>query len=93
MTKDTTIRRKRLLYQAQHRGFKEADLIIGHFAASEIGAMTEADLDEFEALLAFPDHDLYGWITGDGEPPSGVGGPVFLRLRNFDVSKITAPRD
>lgn len=93
MTSDTATRRKRLLYQAQHRGFKEADLIIGNFAADELGAMSEADLDEFEALLAFNDHDLYRWILGEGEPPEGVAGPVFKRLRKFDVAKFTAPRD
>lgn len=90
---ETQIRRKRLLYQAQHRGFKEADLIIGHFAAEALAGMSDMELDEFERLLAFSDHDLYAWITGDAEPPANVYGPVFTRLCAFDIAKITAPRD
>ena len=83
-------RRKRLLYQAQHRGFKEADLVIGGFAAAHLTGMSESELDEFEALLAFPDHDLYAWITG-GDAPADIAGPVFEKMRAFDVSLITAP--
>ncbi|MEQ8936114.1 MAG: succinate dehydrogenase assembly factor 2 [Amphiplicatus sp.] len=84
-------RRKRLLYQAQHRGFKEADLMIGGFAAAHLAGMSESELDEFEALLAFPDHDLYAWITGGGNAPANVAGPVLENMRAFDVSLITAP--
>lgn len=87
------IRRKRLLYQAGHRGFKEADLILGNFAAEALSAMGAAELDEFEALLAQPDHDLYVWITGLRAAPTELDGPVFRRLRAFDISRITAPRD
>lgn len=90
---DENIRRKRLLYQAQHRGFKEADLLIGGFAAASLSAMSAGELDEFEILLAHPDHDLYLWITGKGAAPAELIGPVFQRLCAFDVSKITAPRD
>jgi antitoxin CptB len=93
MKETDDIRRKRLLYQAQHRGFKEADLILGHFAAEALPAMSAADLDEFEALLARPDHDLYLWVTGVNAAPAELDGPLFRRLRAFDISKITAPRD
>ena len=86
------IRRKRLLYQAQHRGFKEADLKIGGFAAANLAAMNEAELDEFEALLSFPDHDLYGWLIGNAPRPANVTGPVFLRMQAFDVAGLIAPR-
>lgn len=80
------VRRKRLLYRAQHRGFKEADLLIGGFAAANLAAMTDADLDAFEALLAHPDHDLYAWIRGEAPPPAEAQGPVLDALRNFDVA-------
>lgn len=92
-SENTGVRRKRLLYQAQHRGFKEADLIIGGFAAASLPTMSEAELDEFEALLSVPDQELYLWITGVAEAPPAFSGPVLQRLRAFDVSKITAPRD
>lgn len=84
-------RRKRLLYLATHRGFREADLIIGGFAASNLHAMPECELAEFEALLSASDHDLYAWATGAAEPPPSMRGPVLDRLRKFDVA--TAIRD
>lgn len=93
MNKTDSTRRKRLLYQAQHRGFKEADLILGSFAAASLSAMSAGELDEFETLLALPDHDLYLWVTGGGAAPAELIGPVFRCLRAFDVSKITAPRN
>lgn len=85
-------RRKRLLYRAMHRGFKEADLIIGGFASAHVFAMSAADLDEFEALLALPDHDLYAFLKGGREPPANMIGPVFERMRDFDVAALTAPK-
>ncbi|MEM6414086.1 MAG: succinate dehydrogenase assembly factor 2 [Pseudomonadota bacterium] len=85
-------RRKRLLYRAKYRGFREADFLIGGFAADNIWDMTEAELDEFEELLAMSDHDLYNWASGRSEPPANVSGPVFKRLCAFDVSKLTAPK-
>jgi antitoxin CptB len=89
----TDVRRKRLLYRAMHRGFKEADLVVGGFATAHIAAMSEGELDEFEALLSLPDHDLYAFLKGGREPPANLVGRVFERMRDFDVAAITAPRE
>jgi antitoxin CptB len=86
MTAPLDTRRKRLLYVAQHRGFKEADLVIGGFAAAHIETMSEAELDEFEALLQLPDPDLYAWIKGGEPAPDEIRGPVFEQMRAFDAS-------
>ena len=86
MTETTDIRRKRLLYQASYRGFKEADLLIGGFAKAHLAGMSEAELDEFEALLKLNDRELYDWATGKREAPANVSGPVFERLRAFDLT-------
>ncbi len=78
-------RRKKLLYRATYRGFKEADLLIGGFAAAHIQHLSEPELDEFEALLDLSDRELYDWATGKAEPPANVLGPVFERLRCFKL--------
>ena len=80
---DLEIRRKKLLYRASYRGFKEADILIGSFARACLADMTESDLDEFEALLALNDRDLYDWATGKREAPANIGGAVFRKLRSF----------
>lgn len=86
MTDDLDARRRKLLYRASYRGFKEADLLVGGFAQAHLGAMDAAELDEFEALLNVNDRDLYDWSTGKGEPPANLDGPVFARLRAFRLT-------
>ena len=82
-------RRKKLLYRATYRGFKEADLLIGGFAAAHIQDLSEPELDEFEALLGLGDRELYDWATGKAQPPARVLGPVFERLRRFKLQPST----
>ncbi len=79
-------RRKKLLYQASYRGFKEADLLIGGFAKAHLSSMSEAELDEFEALLNCNDRELYAWATGDAAPPAEYQGPALEKLQAFDVA-------
>ena len=74
-------RRKRLLFRAQRRGFKEVDLIFGTFAAEELAGMSEAELDEFEALLIAPDQEVYAWLRGAEPAPAEYDTPLFTRLK------------
>jgi antitoxin CptB len=74
-------RRRRILFRAWRRGMREMDLVMGHFADREIAAMSEAELDEFEALLEAPDPVVLGWITGETPLPSERDTRLFARLR------------
>jgi antitoxin CptB len=56
------IRRKRLLWRASHRGIREMDILVGGFARQSLAAMSAAELDEFEAVIAHPDNDLFDWL-------------------------------
>ncbi len=85
MGNERDTRRKKLLYRANYRGFKEADILIGTFARRFLDEMSDGELDEFEALLAVNDRDLYEWATGKREAPANVRGPVFDKLRSFDL--------
>ena len=85
-------RRKRLLYQAKYRGFREADFLFGGFAAAHLDGFSEDELDEFEQILAMSDHDVYAWATGRAAAPANMSGPVFRRLCAFDISTLTAPK-
>ena len=57
-------RRRRILFRAWRRGLREMDLVMGQFADANLPAMTEAEIDEFEALLEIPDPQTLAWITG-----------------------------
>ena len=75
------VRRKRLLFRAERRGFKEADLVFGAFAAEVAAKLTVADLAEFEALLAAPEQDVYAWLTGLVPVPAEHDTPLFAHFR------------
>lgn len=75
-------RLKRLKFRAWHRGFREADLILGPFADSHARSMTPDELDAFEALLEENDHDIFGWIVGR-EPPPPEHRAIIVRLQAF----------
>ena len=74
-------RRKRLLFRAQRRGFKEVDLIFGAFAQEQLWNLDEAGLDQFEALLTAPDQEVYAWLRGAEQVPPDYDNAVFAGLK------------
>lgn len=74
-------RRKRLLFRAQRRGFKEVDLIFGAYADRHLAGLSETELDQFEALLTAPDQEVYAWLRGAEPVPSDHDNPVFASLK------------
>ncbi|WP_084396485.1 succinate dehydrogenase assembly factor 2 [Henriciella aquimarina] len=77
-------RRRKLKFRAWRRGFKEMDLIMGQFADQHIAEMSEAELQEFEQLLAIPDWEVFAWLTGNQAVPENYAGPVLDRLLSFE---------
>jgi antitoxin CptB len=76
-------RRKRLLFRAQRRGFKEVDLIFGAYADAHLAGLDETGLDQFEALLTAPDQDVYAWLRGAAPVPAVHDNTVFAGLQSF----------
>jgi antitoxin CptB len=74
-------RRKRLLFRAQRRGFKEVDLIFGAYAQAQLAGLDETGLDQFEALLAAPDQEVYAWLRGAAPVPHEYDNPVYAGLK------------
>ncbi len=85
MTEDIKKKRKRLIYRANYRGFKEADLLIGGFAKAHVAEMSEAELDAFDVLLEVNDRELYAYATGKAAVPPALDGPVMAKLKNFEL--------
>ena len=84
------LRLKKLKYRAEHRGFREADIIIGGFAEAHLHALSEAELDAFERLIDQADQDLYGWIIGVKPTPEEFDGEMLARIRAFRLQVHTA---
>ena len=79
-------RRRRLLYRAWHRGMRETDLIMGHFADATIEQLAAAELADFEQLMDVPDRELLAWVTGEADVPPNYDTALFRRLREFNRS-------
>ena len=78
MTESDETRRKRLLFRSWHRGMREADLVLGNFAARHLAGFDEDTLDRYELLLAEDDQDVWRWLTGAEEPPAKHAGIMGL---------------
>lgn len=81
----TDPRLKRLLYQSNHRGTKEADKLIGGFARACLADLSPAELDGFEALLDETDRDLFDWITGRAPVPADRASAILDRVIAFNA--------
>lgn len=64
MHQTSDIRRRRLYYRSWHRGCKETDVILGHFADTALSALPEESLDLYEELLEEQDLDIWNWLIG-----------------------------
>ncbi len=80
---DLSPRRRKILYHAWHRGTRELDLLLGRFADNAIGTLTDAELDQFEALLEVDDRELFGWILGKAPVPETAPKAVFSKVLAF----------
>lgn len=82
--------RKKLLYRARYRGFKEADMVIGRFAEAHLGSMTDEQVETFRLLLEVPDQQLYAWVIGREDAPDNYKSDVLTMIQGFDVAATIA---
>lgn len=80
---DLDPRRRRILFRCWHRGLREMDLVFGQFADRELATLTEAELDEFEMIMAEEDNDLLRWVMGTWPVPERLRVPIFERLCDY----------
>ena len=89
-TNEIEIRRKKALFRAQRRGFRELDLIFAAFADAHLAHLTEEQLDRFEALLSVPDWQMFDWIMGHVPVPRSHDHDVFARLCAYRQNLLAA---
>ena len=76
-------RLKKVKFRAWHRGFREADLILGPFADRYAGTLSDSQLDAFEALMEEADQDLYEWIVERTPTPPEFDGEIMRMIKTF----------
>lgn len=77
-------RRKRILYQATHRGMKETDRIVGGFVTEKVAELSELELSHLDALLQQSDADILNWIYDRAVLPRDVNKAFFEMIKNFN---------
>ena len=80
---EASVRRKRLVFRAWHRGMREMDIIMGRFADRHAAAMSDDEVDQFEALMEAPDPEIFRWITGSLPTPANYDTALLRRMREF----------
>lgn len=56
------------------------DLIFGVFAEMCLAELDETGLDQLEALLGAPDHDVFAWLQGETAVPMAFDNAVFAQM-------------
>jgi antitoxin CptB len=82
------LRRKVLLWRANHRGTKEMDVLLGGFARDNIDSMQPSELDELERLIDVSDPELMSWIMGEVAVREEYRNPVTERLLAYRVRPV-----
>ena len=83
-------RLRRMRMRSWRRGTKEMDLVLGPFADSQLAALTPADLDLYDRLLAENDQDLITWVMGTAAAPDWAV-PLIARIGDFARARLAGP--
>ena len=59
--------------------------MLGGYADARIGAMNEAELDQFEQVLEIPTPDLLSWLMGEQPVPSEHKSAVMRQVLAFHL--------
>lgn len=74
-------RLKRLQHKCKYMGVRENDVIFARFAERYLEELSDAELDQLEALLAENDWDIFTWVTGKTDVPAPHDTPVMAKLK------------
>lgn len=74
---------KRLLYQSNHRGCKEMDILLGNFATHMLHTLSQYDLLDYAALLEVSDAQIYDWLVGRAAIPHEFDTSILRELIKF----------
>ena len=75
---------KRLHWRANHRGTREADMLIGGFFDAHSASWDADQRALFSAMLEEQDVDIMAWAIGTAEPPERFAGPMIDAMKRLD---------
>ncbi len=77
------IKRQRALYRAEHRGTREMDFLLGHYAKAKVFTMDVKALAAFELLMEMPDPVLAGALVDGAGAFDEQSQTLINRIRRF----------
>ena len=77
-----------LKYRAEHRGTREADMLIGGFFDAHHAGWDAHERALFAALLMETDVDIMAWAIGTQPVPERYEGSMMDALRQLDFIKV-----
>ena len=77
-----------LKYRAEHRGTREADMLIGGFFEAHHASWEAHERALFAALLMETDVDIMAWAIGTQDAPVHYQGALMDALRKLDFIKV-----
>ena len=86
MEHDTRL--KRLKFRAEHRGTREADMMVGGFFARYSAEWGDAECDWFEAFIEEQDVDIMAWAMGVEAVPARWRGEMMSALQRLDYIEV-----
>ena len=77
-----------LKYRAEHRGTREADMLIGGFFDAHHCGWGAHERALFAALLTETDVDIMAWAIGTAAVPARFAGPMMIAMQRLDFLKV-----
>ena len=89
------VRRKRMIYRSKQRGWLEADILMGSWAAQNVPKLSPAELDQYEIILDEETIDVFNFITGKDPLPDRLKENTMMkRLQEYAIkTKLAEPED
>lgn len=81
-------RLKRLRFRANHRGTKEADIMVGGFFDRFSNGWSDDEIGWFEELMHEQDADIMGWAMGSIAVPPRWQGAMIERMQTLDYIHV-----
>ncbi len=73
---------RELVHKSWHRGCKETDILLGHFARNDISNMDEEFLNTYSEFIYESDWDIYAWLTGEQISPEKYEN-IVIKIQDF----------
>ncbi|BET35736.1 succinate dehydrogenase assembly factor 2 [Wolbachia pipientis] len=81
---DISLLRRKLMYRSWHRGCKETDILLGHFALKYLDKFSLSELIEYEKIVDLDDYELYCYITRKKLLPPDLSSEVVDLIACFN---------